>query len=82
MPVVQTNFRIRKNFGKIEQLVDIPNLIDIQKQSYEKFLQANVLCFVNLTLNSLSRFVKPLDDAFDENHVPFEARYNQLPSII
>ncbi|MCC7380607.1 MAG: DNA-directed RNA polymerase subunit beta [Deltaproteobacteria bacterium] len=40
--VVQTNFRIRKNFGKIEQLVDIPNLIDIQKQSYEKFLQAHV----------------------------------------
>jgi len=40
--VVQTNFRIRKNFGKIRQLVDIPNLIDIQKQSYEKFLQANV----------------------------------------
>ena len=40
--VVQTNFRIRKNFGKIKQLVDIPNLIDIQKQSYEKFLQANV----------------------------------------
>src|SRR5438045_2413898 len=39
---VQTNFRIRKNFGKIEQLVDIPNLIDIQKQSYEKFLQAHI----------------------------------------
>ena len=40
--VVQTNFRVRKNFGKIDQLVDIPNLIDIQKQSYEKFLQAHV----------------------------------------
>ncbi len=42
MSVVQTNFRIRKNFGKVERLVDIPNLIDIQKQSYEKFLQAHV----------------------------------------
>ncbi len=40
--IVQTNFRVRKNFGKIDQLVDIPNLIDIQKQSYEKFLQAHV----------------------------------------
>ena len=40
--VVQTNYRVRKNFGKIDQLVDIPNLIDIQKQSYEKFLQAHV----------------------------------------
>jgi DNA-directed RNA polymerase subunit beta len=40
--VVQTNFRIRKNFAKIAQPVDIPNLIEIQKQSYEKFLQAHV----------------------------------------
>ncbi|MEE2903563.1 MAG: DNA-directed RNA polymerase subunit beta, partial [Myxococcota bacterium] len=40
--VVQTNFRIRKSFGRIEQLVQIPNLIDIQKRSYDKFLQANV----------------------------------------
>jgi DNA-directed RNA polymerase subunit beta len=40
--VVQTNFRIRKNFAKISQPVDIPNLIEIQKQSYEKFLQAHI----------------------------------------
>ena len=39
---IQTNFRIRQSFGKIEQIIDIPNLIDIQKKSYEKFLQANV----------------------------------------
>ena len=39
---VQTNFRIRQSFGKIEKIIDIPNLIDIQKKSYEKFLQANV----------------------------------------
>jgi DNA-directed RNA polymerase beta subunit len=39
---VQTNFRIRHSFGKINQIIDIPNLIDIQKKSYEKFLQANV----------------------------------------
>ncbi|MBI2373740.1 MAG: DNA-directed RNA polymerase subunit beta [Deltaproteobacteria bacterium] len=40
--LVQTNFRIRKNFGTKPQPVEIPNLIDIQKQSYEKFLQANI----------------------------------------
>ena len=38
--MVQTNFRIRHSFGKINQIIDIPNLIDIQKKSYEKFLQA------------------------------------------
>ncbi len=29
----------RKNFGRIKKIVDIPNLIDIQVKSYEKFLQ-------------------------------------------
>jgi DNA-directed RNA polymerase subunit beta len=40
--VVQTNFRIRKNFAKLSEPPEIPNLIEIQKQSYEKFLQAHV----------------------------------------
>ena len=37
--VIQNNFRVRKNFAKITKIIDIPNLIDIQKQSYDKFLQ-------------------------------------------
>ena len=39
---VQNNFRTRKSFAKIQKIIDIPNLINIQKQSYEKFLQADV----------------------------------------
>jgi DNA-directed RNA polymerase subunit beta len=31
----------RKNFGRIKKIVEIPNLIEIQKRSYEKFLQAD-----------------------------------------
>jgi len=38
---VQNNFRARKSFAKIQKIIDIPNLINIQKQSYEKFLQAD-----------------------------------------
>ncbi|MBW2066267.1 MAG: DNA-directed RNA polymerase subunit beta [Deltaproteobacteria bacterium] len=34
--------RIRRNFGKIEKIIDIPNLIEIQKQSYGRFLQKDV----------------------------------------
>ncbi|MFB3926260.1 MAG: DNA-directed RNA polymerase subunit beta [Syntrophales bacterium] len=30
---------IRKNFGHIRKIVDIPNLIEIQRKSYDKFLQ-------------------------------------------
>ena len=34
--------RIRKNFGKITKIVDIPDLISIQRQSYSRFLQMNI----------------------------------------
>ena len=34
--------RIRKSFGKIHSSVDIPDLISIQKASYERFLQKDV----------------------------------------
>ena len=37
-----TNYRIRRNFGRIKKIVDIPNLVDIQKRSYEEFLQEKV----------------------------------------
>ncbi|MDO9529747.1 MAG: DNA-directed RNA polymerase subunit beta [Syntrophales bacterium] len=33
----------RKNFGRIKKIVDIPNLIDIQTKSYEKFLQRDII---------------------------------------
>ena len=39
---IQSNFRVRKNFGKIHKIADIPSLIAIQKRSYDKFLQAEV----------------------------------------
>src|SRR5215471_6798296 len=42
MPSVQTNFRVRKNLGRVRRIIDVPNLIDIQKSSYDKFLQTNV----------------------------------------
>ena len=33
---------IRKSFGKIPELVNMPNLLEIQKNSYDLFLQKNV----------------------------------------
>jgi len=32
----------RKYFGQVKKILDVPNLIDIQTQSYEKFLQRDV----------------------------------------
>ena len=39
---IQMNFRFRKSYGKIPNVIAIPNLIDIQKQSYDKFLQRDI----------------------------------------
>ncbi len=35
-------FRIRKDFSKIPSVLAIPNLIEIQKQTFERFLQTSV----------------------------------------
>ena len=36
------NKRIRKNFGKIKNIVDIPDLIGMQRESFQRFLQRGV----------------------------------------
>ena len=38
---VSHNLRLRRNFGKIGKIIDIPNLIEIQRRSYDEFLQLN-----------------------------------------
>ncbi len=41
-PLTASNLRIRKSFSRTEKLADIPNLIALQKSSYEQFLQQDV----------------------------------------
>ncbi|GAB6910035.1 RNA polymerase, beta subunit [Desulfosarcina cetonica] len=36
------NKRIRKNFGKIKKIVEIPDLIGMQRDSYQRFLQMDI----------------------------------------
>ena len=36
------NHNIRKSFGQIPDLVDMPNLLEIQRNSYDLFLQKNI----------------------------------------
>ncbi|MCL4130012.1 UNVERIFIED_CONTAM: hypothetical protein GTU68_062101 [Idotea baltica] len=39
---LKTNFRLRRSYSTIDEIADIPNLIAIQKQSYERFLQSGI----------------------------------------
>ena len=40
--IVPVYRRCRKNFSKIKEVMEISNLIEVQKRSYEQFLQADV----------------------------------------
>ena len=35
--------RFRKNFKKIDDVMEVPNLIEIQQKSFENFLQQNII---------------------------------------
>ncbi|MCF8462278.1 MAG: DNA-directed RNA polymerase subunit beta [Rickettsiaceae bacterium] len=38
----ESKIRVRKNFGSIDTKLEIPNLIEAQKSSYENFLQSDI----------------------------------------
>jgi DNA-directed RNA polymerase subunit beta len=42
VPITASNLRVRKSFAKNKQVINIPNLIELQKSSYEGFLQKDV----------------------------------------
>src|SRR5262245_11563167 len=65
---VAENFRPRRNFGKIKKVVDIPNLIEIQRRSYEEFLQKDSTLEDRkaVGLQAVFKSVFPIKD-FNEN---------------
>ena len=61
---IANNPLLRKNFAKIKKIIDIPNLIDIQKNSYKRFLQLDVPYEArkNFGLEAVFRSVFPIRD--------------------
>ena len=74
---VQSNFRHRTNLGRVVPIVDIPNLIDIQKSSYDKFLQSDIAPRERkeLGLEAVFRSVFPIKD-FDGTSELVYVSYN------
>jgi DNA-directed RNA polymerase subunit beta len=79
-PQIQTNFRLRKYQGKIRPIIDVPNLIDIQKSSYDKFLQMNVSPNEreDIGLQGVFRSVFPIKDFNGTSELVFVS-YNLEP---
>ncbi|PHR54196.1 MAG: DNA-directed RNA polymerase subunit beta [Robiginitomaculum sp.] len=56
--------RIRKSFGRIAENVQMPNLIEVQKSSYEQFLQREVLASERIErgIQAVFKSVYPIKD--------------------
>ena len=65
--------RIRRSFGMIREVAEMPNLIEIQRQSYESFLQADTLADDRKLqgLHEVFTSVFPIKDFSDKAEVDF-----------
>jgi DNA-directed RNA polymerase subunit beta len=78
---VQNNFRVRKSFAKIQKIIEIPNLINIQKQSYEKFLQADTAPEKrdDVGLQGVFKSVFPIRDFNETSSLEFVSYHLEKP---
>ena len=58
------NKRLRKNFGRISQIVEIPDLIGMQRESFQRFLQKDIAPEKreNIGLQAVFKSVFPIKD--------------------
>ena len=56
--------KIRRSFSKIKQIIDMPNLIEVQRESYKSFLQMYIEPSnrEDVGLEAVFRSVFPIDD--------------------
>src|SRR3989454_1754280 len=70
---VPHNLRFHRNFGRIKKIIDLPNLIEIQKNSYNLFLQKDVPPDQrqNLGLQGVFKSVFPIKDFNETSSLEF-----------
>src|SRR5207237_10018312 len=72
---IQCGRRSRRDFGKIPSIVEIPNLIEVQRRSYEAFLQKDVPADrrEDLGLQGVFKSVFPIADYNDNSLMEFDS---------
>ena len=72
---IANNQLLRKHFAEIKRIIDIPNLIDIQKTSYKRFLQAELppSARQNVGLEAVFRSVFPIRDFNETSSLEYVA---------
>jgi DNA-directed RNA polymerase subunit beta len=72
---IETVSRVRKDFSKMPSILEIPNLIEIQKRTFERFLQTHVESEKreNVGLQAVFNSVFPIRDFNDSASLEFVA---------
>ncbi|MDQ3471411.1 MAG: DNA-directed RNA polymerase subunit beta, partial [Pseudomonadota bacterium] len=70
--------RIRKIFGNIHEISEMPNLIEVQRESYEQFLRSDPSTGYVSGLEKTLRSVFPIEDFAGTAHLDFD-RYELEP---
>src|SRR6266513_5424804 len=72
--------RIRKTFGRIPEVAPMPNLIEVQRASYDHFLQMGVIAEqrVSVGLQEVFKSVFPIRDFYERAQLEF-VRYELEP---
>jgi len=71
--LTENMLRIRKDFSRIPSILEIPNLIEIQKKTFDRFLQSNVELEKreNVGLQAVFNSVFPIKDFNDSASLEF-----------
>src|SRR5215211_8166267 len=70
--------RIRKIFGNVHEISEMPNLIEVQRESYEQFLRSDPAVGYVSGLEKTLRSVFPIEDFAGTAHLDFD-RYELEP---
>ena len=71
--------RIRKLFGNIHEAVEMPNLIEVQRESYEQFLRSDPSIGYVSGLEKTLRSVFPIKDFNDNAMLEFVKYEREKP---
>ncbi len=78
-----TKRRVRKNFGKIEAVAEVPNLLEVQTGSYDSFIHASSAEQCDFALEEVFKSIFPIKDFAGNGELEFvgyeleEPKYDQ-----
>ena len=74
---------IRKNFGKLKEILSLPNLIEVQKKSYKQFLTSTDVnkSILHKGLDSVFKSIFPIEELSDKATLEYISFYLEKPKF-